>query len=60
MSDGIFTSFPDISAVCLDRHLSDHHPIILREKLTDFGPTPFRFYHSWLSFPGFEQFVNSS
>nr|GFA64265.1 retrotransposon protein, putative, Ty1-copia subclass [Tanacetum cinerariifolium] len=24
------------------RHLSDHRPIILREKLTDFGATPFR------------------
>lgn len=60
VSDGIFTSFPHISAVCLDRHLSDHRPIILREKLTDFGPTPFRFYHSWLSIPGFDQLVNSS
>ncbi|GKE57660.1 RNA-directed DNA polymerase, eukaryota, partial [Tanacetum coccineum] len=52
--------FPHISAVCLDRHLSDHRPIILREKLTDFGATPFRFYHSWLSIPGFDQLVNSS
>ncbi|GJZ35244.1 RNA-directed DNA polymerase, eukaryota [Tanacetum coccineum] len=60
VSDGIFTSFPHISAVCLDRHLSDHRPIILREKLTDFGATPFRFYHSWLSIPGFDQLVNSS
>ncbi|GJR39917.1 RNA-directed DNA polymerase, eukaryota [Tanacetum coccineum] len=60
VSDGIFTSFPHISAVCLDRHLSDHRPIILREKLTDFGATPFCFYHSWLSIPGFDQLVNSS
>nr|GEW24395.1 RNA-directed DNA polymerase, eukaryota [Tanacetum cinerariifolium] len=28
--------------VCLDRHLSDHRPILLHEAHTDFGPTPFR------------------
>nr|GFB89866.1 RNA-directed DNA polymerase, eukaryota [Tanacetum cinerariifolium] len=27
--------------VCLDRHLSDHRPIILREVNVDFGPIPF-------------------
>nr|GFB43178.1 RNA-directed DNA polymerase, eukaryota [Tanacetum cinerariifolium] len=60
VSDGILSSFPNISAVCLERHLSDHRPIILREKSTDFGPSPFRFYHSWLSISGFEQMVTST
>nr|GFB28309.1 RNA-directed DNA polymerase, eukaryota [Tanacetum cinerariifolium] len=31
VSEGIFSIFPSIMAVCLDRHLSDHHPIILCE-----------------------------
>nr|GFA50724.1 RNA-directed DNA polymerase, eukaryota [Tanacetum cinerariifolium] len=47
-SEGILLSFPSILAICLDRHLSDHRPIMLREVLLDFRPTPFWFYHSWL------------
>nr|GEV64153.1 hypothetical protein [Tanacetum cinerariifolium] len=33
VSEGIFSIFPSITAVCLDRHLSDHRPIILCEDL---------------------------
>ncbi|GJW08951.1 RNA-directed DNA polymerase, eukaryota [Tanacetum coccineum] len=33
VSDGFIYSFPRTSVVCLDRHLSDHSPILLREKL---------------------------
>ncbi|GKB67201.1 RNA-directed DNA polymerase, eukaryota, partial [Tanacetum coccineum] len=58
VSDGFISSFPRTSAVCLDRHLSDHRPILLREVFSDFGAIPFRFYHSWFSFQGFDQFVN--
>ncbi|GJW56455.1 RNA-directed DNA polymerase, eukaryota [Tanacetum coccineum] len=46
MSNGLLSAFPLISAICLDRHLSDHRPILLKEVFSDFGPTPFRFYHS--------------
>ncbi|GJT37869.1 RNA-directed DNA polymerase, eukaryota [Tanacetum coccineum] len=31
VTDGLISSFPHILAVCLDRHLSDHRPILLRE-----------------------------
>nr|GEU52470.1 RNA-directed DNA polymerase, eukaryota [Tanacetum cinerariifolium] len=54
VTDGLLSSFPHILAVCLDRHLSDHRPILLREVFTDFGATPFRLYHSWFSFQGFD------
>ncbi|GJT64249.1 RNA-directed DNA polymerase, eukaryota [Tanacetum coccineum] len=57
VSEGIFSFFPSISALCLDRHLSDHRPILLREVFTDFGPTPFRFYHSWFKRDGFDDMV---
>ncbi|GKA62165.1 hypothetical protein Tco_0761684 [Tanacetum coccineum] len=53
-------AFPLISAICLDRHLSDHRPILLKEVFSDFGPTPFRFYHSWLELPGFDDLVSKS
>nr|GEZ53738.1 RNA-directed DNA polymerase, eukaryota [Tanacetum cinerariifolium] len=60
MSNGLLFSFPHISAICLDRHLSDHRPILLKEVISDFGPTPFRFYHSWLGLPGFDDLVMKS
>nr|GFA83570.1 RNA-directed DNA polymerase, eukaryota [Tanacetum cinerariifolium] len=48
MTNGLLASFPHISAISLDRHLSDHRPILLREVIVDYGATPFCFYHSWL------------
>ncbi|GKD63925.1 hypothetical protein Tco_1306033, partial [Tanacetum coccineum] len=58
MSNGLLSAFPLISAICLDRHLSDHRPILLKEVFSDFGPTQFRFYHSWLELPGFDDLVS--
>nr|GFA08020.1 RNA-directed DNA polymerase, eukaryota [Tanacetum cinerariifolium] len=43
ISDGVFSLFPSIAVVCLDRHLSDHRPVLLREVNVDFGPIPFRY-----------------
>nr|GFA78737.1 RNA-directed DNA polymerase, eukaryota [Tanacetum cinerariifolium] len=60
MSNGLLSSFPHISTICLDRHLSDHRPILLREVISDFGPIPFCFYHSWLGLPGFDDLVTKS
>ncbi|GJY29848.1 RNA-directed DNA polymerase, eukaryota [Tanacetum coccineum] len=60
MTDGLLSLFPHVSAACLDRHLSDHRPILLREVFTDYGATPFRFYHSWFSFQGFEHMVTNT
>nr|GEZ32641.1 RNA-directed DNA polymerase, eukaryota [Tanacetum cinerariifolium] len=59
-ADGFLSLFPHISAVCLDRHLSDHRPILLREMLVDFEATPFRLYHSWFSIRGFDQMITST
>nr|GEZ97291.1 RNA-directed DNA polymerase, eukaryota [Tanacetum cinerariifolium] len=57
VTEGLVSLFPHISSRCLDRHLSDHRPILLREVITDYGATPFRMYHSWFSLHGFEQMV---
>nr|GEY36831.1 RNA-directed DNA polymerase, eukaryota [Tanacetum cinerariifolium] len=48
VSKGIILTFPAITAVCLDRHLSNHRPIILNEIHNNFGPTPFWIFHSWM------------
>ncbi|GJW94067.1 RNA-directed DNA polymerase, eukaryota [Tanacetum coccineum] len=60
VSNGILSMFPSISSVCLDRHLSDHRPIILKESSVDYGPTPFRIYHSWFSYEGFDAMVSQA
>nr|GEZ90924.1 RNA-directed DNA polymerase, eukaryota [Tanacetum cinerariifolium] len=57
ISEGLMESCPNISAITLDRYLSDHRPILLRELCFDYGPTPFRFYHYWFELEGFDKFV---
>nr|GEW60008.1 RNA-directed DNA polymerase, eukaryota [Tanacetum cinerariifolium] len=47
ISKGVLDLFPHLSALCLDRHLSDHRPILLWETIYNYGPFPFRFFHSW-------------
>ncbi|XP_071717983.1 uncharacterized protein [Rutidosis leptorrhynchoides] len=46
--DGIFTIWPNTSSKTLDRDLSDHCPIILRNNLIDSGPKPIRVFDAWL------------
>ncbi|GKB74506.1 RNA-directed DNA polymerase, eukaryota [Tanacetum coccineum] len=58
--EGLVSLFPSISGSCLDRHLSDHRPILLHEVRVDFGPTPFRFYHSWFNYDGFDIMVDQT
>nr|GEZ46667.1 RNA-directed DNA polymerase, eukaryota [Tanacetum cinerariifolium] len=57
VTEGLVSLFPHISGICLDRHLSDYRPILLREVITDYGAMPFGMYHSWFSLHGFEQMV---
>ncbi|GJY59135.1 RNA-directed DNA polymerase, eukaryota [Tanacetum coccineum] len=60
ISEGMLETFQHLSAVCLDRHLSDHRPILMREVCMDYGPIPFRFYHSWFQIEGFDKLVEDS
>ncbi|GJZ10125.1 RNA-directed DNA polymerase, eukaryota [Tanacetum coccineum] len=60
VSDGVISLFPSITAICLDRHLSDHRPILLRDVQLDFGPIPFRFYHSWFCYDRFDEMVEQT
>ena len=41
--------WPNSKALVLPRIYSDHCPILLDSKSVDFGPTPFKFYNSWLT-----------
>ncbi|GKB54739.1 RNA-directed DNA polymerase, eukaryota [Tanacetum coccineum] len=49
-----------LGAISLDRYLSDHRPILLRESTHDYGPIPFRFFHYWFEVDGFEKLVNEA
>ncbi|GKB86722.1 RNA-directed DNA polymerase, eukaryota [Tanacetum coccineum] len=44
-------------AVSLDRYLSDHRSILMRESYYDYGPVPFRFFHYWFAMEGFDKLV---
>nr|GEW97809.1 RNA-directed DNA polymerase, eukaryota [Tanacetum cinerariifolium] len=41
ISDGFTSLFPHMSALCLDKHLSDHRPILLWDVFIDYGATRF-------------------
>nr|GEV20669.1 RNA-directed DNA polymerase, eukaryota [Tanacetum cinerariifolium] len=57
ISKNLLITCPNISATTLDRYLSDHRPILLRETQSDYGPVPFRFFHHWTKLEGFNKFV---
>nr|GFB41899.1 RNA-directed DNA polymerase, eukaryota [Tanacetum cinerariifolium] len=57
ISEGLLIDFPHLSGLCLDRHLLDHRSIIMFESKLDYGPIPFRIFHSWFSMDGFDKFV---
>lgn len=56
--DEFFNNWPDAKLTALPREgWSDHTPLLLQTVATDFGPTPFRFFNSWLNYPGFDDLV---
>nr|GEV76473.1 putative RNA-directed DNA polymerase, eukaryota, reverse transcriptase zinc-binding domain protein [Tanacetum cinerariifolium] len=38
----------------------DHRLILLKELQVDYGPTPFKFFHSWLEMKGFKDLVEQT
>nr|GFB58266.1 RNA-directed DNA polymerase, eukaryota, reverse transcriptase zinc-binding domain protein [Tanacetum cinerariifolium] len=50
-------AFNSLSSITLDRFLSDHRPIFLRESTYDYGPSPFRFFKYWAEVDGFEKLI---
>ncbi|GJW82711.1 RNA-directed DNA polymerase, eukaryota [Tanacetum coccineum] len=48
VSQGILDLFLNLSSLILHQNISDHMPILLKETYVDYGPTPFRLFHSWL------------
>ncbi|GKV50269.1 hypothetical protein SLEP1_g56981 [Rubroshorea leprosula] len=44
----------------LNRSLSYHCPIVLKNQITDWGPKPFRFFDAWMELPQFKDIVTDT
>nr|GEX04223.1 RNA-directed DNA polymerase, eukaryota [Tanacetum cinerariifolium] len=58
--DNHMCSYPSISSTSLDRFLSHHRPIIMREAHYDYGPILFKFFHNWFELDGFDKLVEQT
>ncbi|GJU41066.1 putative RNA-directed DNA polymerase, eukaryota, reverse transcriptase zinc-binding domain protein [Tanacetum coccineum] len=59
-TDGFHDVFPNITGYILEKGIPDHRPILLKELVSDYGPTPFRFFHSWIDCEGFSELVTNT
>ncbi|GJY05537.1 RNA-directed DNA polymerase, eukaryota, reverse transcriptase zinc-binding domain protein [Tanacetum coccineum] len=57
ISEDVTIRLPNVRITALDRLWSDHNPILLHIDKTDFGPTPFKLYNSWLLRDGFDNLI---
>nr|GEZ36727.1 putative RNA-directed DNA polymerase, eukaryota, reverse transcriptase zinc-binding domain protein [Tanacetum cinerariifolium] len=60
ISNSLQCSCLNISSITLDRYLSDHRPILMREVYYDNGPVPFQFFHYWFEVDGFDKIIEDS
>ncbi|KAJ0918826.1 putative RNA-directed DNA polymerase [Helianthus annuus] len=54
---GFIENWPTTALTALDRYITDHRPLLMNVIPSDFGHIPFRFFNSWLEFPGFVEYV---
>ncbi|GJS50290.1 RNA-directed DNA polymerase, eukaryota [Tanacetum coccineum] len=50
----------NLSVVALDRKLSDHCPIVIKDVELDFGPKPFRIFNIWMEEPNFTRVMEEA
>nr|GEY88882.1 putative RNA-directed DNA polymerase, eukaryota, reverse transcriptase zinc-binding domain protein [Tanacetum cinerariifolium] len=60
VSDNFLEVFPHVTGLILEKGIPDHRPILFKESCVDYGPTPFRFFNSWLETDGFRDLVVST
>ena len=60
LSEGMFDAFQNLAATVLEKGIPDHYPILLCEQKVDYGPHPFRLFHSWMELDGFDKLVKDS
>ncbi|GJT40391.1 putative RNA-directed DNA polymerase, eukaryota, reverse transcriptase zinc-binding domain protein, partial [Tanacetum coccineum] len=60
ISNNVLLALSKLQVTVLDRVWSDHNPIILHCQNNDFGPTPFKVYHSWFERCDFDNVVKET
>lgn len=60
LNEDFNTLWGNLSVTVLDRKLSDHCPIVLKDVDPDFGPKPFRAFYIWLEEVDFLQIVEEA
>ncbi|XP_071727872.1 uncharacterized protein [Rutidosis leptorrhynchoides] len=50
----------DMSVLALERKISNHCPISLRDKVIDFGPKPIKVFDEWIDVEDVDQVINSA
>ncbi|GJY34661.1 putative RNA-directed DNA polymerase, eukaryota, reverse transcriptase zinc-binding domain protein [Tanacetum coccineum] len=58
-SENVIEALLDVQITTLDRLWSDHNPILLHCNKSDYGLTPFRFYHSWFNRNEFDDLISN-
>ena len=60
MNDEFFNLWGNLSVIALDRKLSDHCPIVLKDVDLNFGPKPFRIFNIWMEEADFQNVVEEA
>ncbi|XP_071717947.1 uncharacterized protein [Rutidosis leptorrhynchoides] len=59
-SDNFLNQWDDLSALVLDRKFSHHCPIVIRDKVLDFGPRPFKIFDKWLNHEEVDELIKKA
>ncbi|PWA52818.1 cytochrome P450 [Artemisia annua] len=59
VSQHLLDKWPNSHILALTREFSDHSPLLLINQSNDFGPTPFKFYNSWLLHVDFHNIITN-
>ncbi|GKE18651.1 hypothetical protein Tco_1426228 [Tanacetum coccineum] len=60
ISHHIKDTFSDVKVTALSHGWSDHTPIMLHSDKVDYGPMPFKFFHSWLHRDRFDDCIKKA
>ncbi|GJZ28416.1 RNA-directed DNA polymerase, eukaryota [Tanacetum coccineum] len=60
MNEEFIDQWDNLSVIALDRKLSDHCPIVLKDVDLDFRPKPFRIFNIWMEEADFQDVVEEA
>ncbi|GJV12046.1 RNA-directed DNA polymerase, eukaryota, reverse transcriptase zinc-binding domain protein [Tanacetum coccineum] len=60
ISHQVIDVFMDVKVTALPRGWSDHTPIMLHCDKMDYGPVPFKIFHSWFQRDGFDECIKKA